>query len=127
MEPGQDGGADEELVEIEEGAQDSPLVRELARIAQRAGFIKRGRPDWGTLAAHSGLSPATLRAVVKGRAQPEIPLLEAVADFAQAHDPTYSRLRLLVAMGLLTYEDVLAHALDQGQSNEENLAAARRI
>ena len=69
----------------------------------------------------------TARAVVKGRAQPEIPLLEAVADFAQAHDPTYSMVRLLVAMGLLSYEDVVAHALSQGQSNEENLAAARRI
>jgi hypothetical protein len=64
MEPGQDVGADEEPVEIEEGAQASSVVRELARIAQRAGFIKRGRPDWGALAAHSGLSPATLRAVV---------------------------------------------------------------
>ena len=127
MEPGQDGGADEELVEIEEGAQDSPLVRELARIAQRAGFITRGRPDWGTLAAHSGLSPATLRAVVKGRAVPQIPLLEAVADFARAHDPTYNRVRLLVAMGWLSYEDVVAYALDQRQTNQENLAAARRI
>ena len=46
MEPGQDVGADEELVEIAKGAQDSPLVRELARIAMRACFVKRGQPDW---------------------------------------------------------------------------------
>jgi hypothetical protein len=30
-------------------------------------------------------------------------------------------------MGLLTYEDIMAHVLDQGQSNEENVALVRRI
>jgi hypothetical protein len=50
-----------------------------------------------------------------------------VADFAQAHDPTYSRVRLLVAMGLLTYEDVVRYVREQYPPDEESLAQARRI
>ncbi len=65
--------------------------------------------------------------VVKGRAEPGIPLLVAVADFAQAHDPDYSRVRLLVALGWLRPEDVLAYVEEHDQLSEDSLAMARRI
>ena len=54
-------------------------------------------------------------------------MLTGVADCAQGCAPDYSRVRLARAAGWLRYEDVVAHAHGQGQTTEENLAAARRI
>lgn len=82
------------------------LVAEIDYVARLAHVTKRDRVDYPALAREIGLSHEGLTAIVKQGAAPRLDTLQRLAHFARQHDPSYSIIRLFIAAGWLTAQDI---------------------
>ena len=92
--------------------QTNTVARELGRLALRLGLLERGAPDWTALARACGVSSAALFAIIarEGRVDEEtlLPMLDGILAVTSDLRPRYNTLPLLLALGVITHDDVEA-------------------
>jgi hypothetical protein len=92
--------------------QTNAVACELGRLAFRLGLLERGAPDWTALARACGVSSAALFAIIarEGWVDEEtlFPMLDGILALTSDLDPRYNTLPLLMALGVITPDDLEA-------------------